>query len=124
MSLLDRLDVPEAKSRASTSPTDRPRVAASRAAPLPTTPPPTTRTSSSVELMASRASSRACGESATDLMVVVPFLVASLENQSTSTQSNVLVTAFFQRSYPAVRCSSLHCGSQRFDSFQLVRSSS
>src|SRR5918998_5683860 len=79
MSLLDRLEVPEAKSRASTSPTDRPRVAASRAAPLPTTPPPTTRTSSSVELMASRASSRACGESATDLMVVVPFLVASLE---------------------------------------------
>src|ERR671917_2654404 len=70
MSLLDRLEVPEAKSRASTSPTDRPRVAASRAAPLPTTPPPTTRTSSSVELIASSAASRACGESATDLMVV------------------------------------------------------
>ena len=52
------------------------------------------------------------------------FLVASLENQSTSTQSNVLVTAFFQRSYPVVRCSSLHCGCQRFDSFQLERSSS
>ncbi len=33
MSLLERLDVPEAKSRASTSPTVRPRVAASSAAP-------------------------------------------------------------------------------------------
>ena len=58
------------------------------------------------------------------LMVVVPFLVASLENQSTSTQSNVRWTAFFQRSYPVERCSSLHCGCQRFDSFQLERSSS
>src|SRR5688572_7244886 len=119
MSLLDRLEVPEAKSRASTSPTERPRVAASRAAPLPTTPPPTTSTSSSVELMASSAASRACGESATDLTVSVLS-----RRQLTSTQSNVLVTAFFQRSYPDVRCSSLHCGCQRFDSFQLVRSSS
>src|SRR5215212_3954543 len=45
MSLLERLDVPEAKSRASTSATLNPRVAASRAAPAPTTPPPTTTTS-------------------------------------------------------------------------------
>src|SRR5690606_10960740 len=81
MSLLDRLDVPEAKSRASTSPTDRPRVAASRAVPLPTTPPPTTSTSSSVELIASSAASRACGESATDLMV---FLFSSREGERRS----------------------------------------
>ena len=46
MSLLDRLDVPDAQSCASTSPTDRPRVAASRAVPAPVMPPPTTSTSS------------------------------------------------------------------------------
>ncbi len=44
MSLLDRDEVPDAKSLASTSPTDSPRVAASRATPAPTTPPPTTST--------------------------------------------------------------------------------
>ena len=71
MSLLDRLDVPEAKSRASTSPTDSPRVAASSADPAPTTPPPMTRTSSSVSAIACSASSRAAGDSATDLMVIL-----------------------------------------------------
>jgi hypothetical protein len=53
-SLLDRLDVPAAKSRASTNPTRRPRVTASSAAPAPVTPAPITRTSSSS--VASRAS--------------------------------------------------------------------
>ena len=38
MSLLDRLDVPDAQSRASTRPVDRPRVTASSAVPAPTTP--------------------------------------------------------------------------------------
>src|SRR4051794_23755476 len=64
MSLLDRLDVPEAKSRASTRPTARPRVTASRAQPAPTTPPPMTRTSTSVPARAVRAASREPGESA------------------------------------------------------------
>src|SRR5436305_13546817 len=45
MSLLDRLDVPEARSRASTRATRRPRDAASRAVPVPVTPPPMTSTS-------------------------------------------------------------------------------
>src|ERR1700722_18601541 len=45
MSLEDRLEVPDAKSRASTRPTDSPRVAASSAAPVPVEPPPTTSTS-------------------------------------------------------------------------------
>ncbi|GAA3058150.1 hypothetical protein GCM10020000_46100 [Streptomyces olivoverticillatus] len=47
MSLLDRLEVPAAQSRASTIPVTSPRVAASSAVPAPTTPPPTTRMSSS-----------------------------------------------------------------------------
>src|SRR5216684_2514103 len=45
MSLLDRLEVPEARSRVSTRATRRPRDAASRAAPAPVMPPPMTRTS-------------------------------------------------------------------------------
>src|SRR5436189_3903715 len=45
MSLLDRLEVPEARSRASTRATRRPRDAASRAVPAPVTPPPMTSTS-------------------------------------------------------------------------------
>src|SRR5260370_18228139 len=45
MSLLDRLEVPEARSRASTRATRSPRDAASRAAPAPVTPPPMTSTS-------------------------------------------------------------------------------
>ncbi len=44
MSLLDREEVPEPKSLASTSPTDSPLVAASSATPAPTTPPPMTST--------------------------------------------------------------------------------
>src|ERR671921_183293 len=81
MSLLERLEVPEAKSRASTRPTVRPRVAASRAAPEPTTPPPTTRMSSSapvdVAASASSARSRVSGESATDLMMCPSSSAAS-----------------------------------------------
>src|ERR1700677_255899 len=45
MSLLDRLEVPEARSRASTRATRRPRDAASSAAPAPVMPPPMTSTS-------------------------------------------------------------------------------
>ena len=45
MSLLERLDVPAAKSRFSTSATESPRLAASSATPQPVTPPPTTSTS-------------------------------------------------------------------------------
>src|SRR5580692_2466548 len=45
ISLLDRLEVPEARSRASTRATRRPRDAASRAAPAPVIPPPMTSTS-------------------------------------------------------------------------------
>src|SRR5690348_15101863 len=62
MSLLDRLEVPEAKSRASSRPTERPRVAASRAQPAPTTPPPTTSTSTSLSASAESAASRLAGE--------------------------------------------------------------
>src|SRR5687768_1994519 len=45
MSLLERLEVPEAKSRASSSATDNPRLAASSAQPAPVAPPPMTTTS-------------------------------------------------------------------------------
>src|SRR3954462_13353067 len=45
MSLLERDDVPAAKSRASTRHTDNPRVAASKAQPVPVAPPPMTTTS-------------------------------------------------------------------------------
>ena len=45
MSLLERLDVPAAKSRFSISATVKPRAAASSATPQPVTPPPITRTS-------------------------------------------------------------------------------
>src|SRR5258706_12841440 len=62
MSLLDLLEVPLAQSRISSSPVDRPRVTASRAQPLPTTPPPMTRTSSSPLCSAAIVSSRAAGD--------------------------------------------------------------
>src|ERR687885_108022 len=55
MSLLDREDVPAAKSRASTRPTESPRVTASSAAPAPTTPPPTPSTWSSASVSAASA---------------------------------------------------------------------
>src|SRR3984957_12250495 len=58
MSLLDRLEVPEARSRASTSPTRRPREAASSAAPAPVMPPPITSTSSGPAVRFRIASSR------------------------------------------------------------------
>src|SRR5688500_5670256 len=69
MSLLDRLEVPEAKSRASSRPTERPRVAASRAQPAPTTPPPTTSTSTWVPGSAESAATRPAGESADSVNV-------------------------------------------------------
>src|SRR3954449_5956345 len=59
MSLLDALDVPAARSRASTRPIRSPRVAASSAAPAPVIPPPTTSRSSSPEVATSSARRRA-----------------------------------------------------------------
>ena len=64
MSLLDALEVPAARSRASTSATRRPRVAASSAAPAPVMPPPTTSTSRSPDVAASSARRRAAASSA------------------------------------------------------------
>src|SRR4051794_24310351 len=64
MSLLDRDDVPDAKSRASTSAVDRPRVAASRAEPAPVDPAPMTRTSKPSLAKRSSAASRCSGLSA------------------------------------------------------------
>src|SRR3954470_22584546 len=58
MSLLDRLDVPAAQSRASTIATDRPRDTASSATPAPTMPPPMTSTSNSFSAMVRSAAVR------------------------------------------------------------------
>src|SRR5215468_12020516 len=63
MSLLDRDEVPAPKSRASTRPTDSPRVAASSATPAPTTPPPTTSTWNSAPASAASAADLASGSS-------------------------------------------------------------
>src|SRR5665647_1880115 len=59
----ERLEVPEAQSRASRMPTLSPRVTASIAQPAPTMPPPTTRMSSSLVRRRSRAASRCSGPS-------------------------------------------------------------
>src|SRR6476620_1676315 len=64
MSRDDRDDVPTAMSSRSTSPTRRPRVAASSAAPEPTIPPPTTSTSSGSSTSAARSRPRASSGSA------------------------------------------------------------
>src|SRR5580692_43727 len=64
MSLLDRLEVPLAQSRASTMAVVSPRVTASSALPAPTTPPPTTSMSSSCSAIRAIASLRAAGDSA------------------------------------------------------------
>ncbi len=69
-SLDDRLDVPEAKSRASTSPTFRPRLAASSAAPAPTTPAPITRTSNCSSSRRRSATARYSGPSATAVIAI------------------------------------------------------
>src|SRR4029450_1272091 len=61
--LLERLDVPAARSRASTRATLRPREAASRAAPAPVTPPPTTSTSNCSSRNRRRSATRRIGES-------------------------------------------------------------
>ena len=63
MSLLDRDEVPAPKSRASTRPTDSPRVAASSATPAPTTPPPTTSTWNSAPASAASAADLESGSS-------------------------------------------------------------
>src|SRR6266581_8215078 len=65
MSLLDRDEVPEPKSLASTRPVDSPRVAASSATPAPTIPPPTTSTSCSVAASLASAAARSAGPSLT-----------------------------------------------------------
>src|SRR5487761_1695963 len=64
MSLLDRLEVPLAQSRCSTIAVVRPRGTASSALPAPTTPPPTTRTSTSFSAIRAIASRRPDGDSA------------------------------------------------------------
>src|SRR3954469_23161425 len=61
MSFDERLEVPAAKSRASTSAVDRPRVAASNAAPAPVAPAPITTTSKTSFAIRSRAASRCSG---------------------------------------------------------------
>ena len=61
MSLLERLDVPDAISDASTRATFNPRDAASSAAPTPVTPPPITRTSNVSVANDLSASSRSSG---------------------------------------------------------------
>src|SRR6476620_5485553 len=76
MSLLERDEVPLAKSRCSIRPVRTPRVAASSAAPAPTTPPPITRTSSSSpEAMVSMATCLASGESALLMRMLVPSVL-------------------------------------------------
>src|ERR1700690_2815701 len=62
MSLLDRLEAPLAQSRASMIAVLRPRLTAPSALPAPTTPPPTTRMSSSCSVILAIASSRAAGD--------------------------------------------------------------
>src|SRR5580704_4740089 len=64
MSLLDRLEVPLAQSRASMIAVVSPRVTASSAVPAPTTPPPTTRMSSSFSAIRAIESRRPAGDSA------------------------------------------------------------
>jgi hypothetical protein len=100
MSLLDREDVPAPKSRASTRPTVRPRVAASSATPTPTTPPPTTSTWNSAR---ASAASAAALESGSSLAASAPpaltgrtlaptgqRLAATLDVTTTSTRWNSL----------------------------------
>src|SRR5262249_34522501 len=64
ISLELRLEVPAAKSTASSSATERPRRAASRAIPAPVMPPPTTSRSRSASGRAARAVARAAGVNA------------------------------------------------------------
>src|SRR5580704_9538571 len=73
MSLLERDEVPEPKSPASTRPTVRPRETASRATPAPTTPPPTTRTWCSVAASAVSAAARSAGPSLVVEVAGLPF---------------------------------------------------
>src|SRR5262245_6347474 len=61
MSLLERLLVPAAKSRFSTSATDSPRVAASSAEPAPVAPAPITTTSNRSAAIRARAAPRGSG---------------------------------------------------------------
>ena len=99
--------MPEAKSRASTSPTLRPRVAASSAAPAPTTPPPITSTSRGSRGHLAAARRRGPPGRAGVARVACPVVgCGRLFGHSTSTQSRVRVTAFCQPAYPSSRCSS------------------
>src|SRR3954468_24738689 len=63
MSLLERLDVPAAKSRFSSSATDSPRVAASSAQPAPVAPAPITTTSKRSSAIRASAARRCSGPS-------------------------------------------------------------
>src|SRR6476646_5008903 len=84
MSLLDRDDVPLAKSRASTSAVDKPLVTASSAIPAPVTPPPTTSTSTAPPSRRSQAAARSCGPRRELLFISPePKLAGSLGRQLT-----------------------------------------
>src|SRR5262249_8743456 len=72
MSLLDRLEVPLAQSRASLIAVVRPRAPASSAVPAPTTPPPTTKMSSSFSAIRAIASRRPAGDSAVTASLSFP----------------------------------------------------
>ena len=89
MSLLDRLEVPEAKSRCSTTATLSPRVTASNAHPMPVMPPPTTNTSTcSVD---SRLRAFVCARDLTG------HLVGHSGPEASDRLSRVQVTAFVDR---------------------------
>ncbi|MEK8225812.1 hypothetical protein NKG05_06640 [Oerskovia sp. M15] len=93
--MLDRLDVPEAQSWASTIAVDSPRVTASRAIPAPVTPPPITRTSSSASalVLAASADSACWRDSAVSLLEVIrwPSLVVELVHLRQEVQEEYLL---------------------------------
>src|SRR5512133_3350745 len=78
----DRLEVPDAQSLASSRPTLKPRVTASRALPVPTMPPPTTRMSSSFDFRRSIAAARSSGPSFVDLVTELSCVICKLPSPS------------------------------------------
>ena len=73
----ERLDVPDAQSRASSRPVERPRVTASSADPVPTMPPPTTRMSSSFSLSRAIAAARSSGPSLFERVTDLSFAIVA-----------------------------------------------
>src|SRR5262245_25757570 len=74
MSFVERLEVPEAKSRFSINATDKPRVAPSRAIPAPVMPPPITRISNSEFANLFNPSRRDCQENSVITVFHCPLL--------------------------------------------------